>query len=82
MLQTLFSISWVTDAVLGAWDANVLKTQVQIKDGLSRRPSKCARPSRVQSFNVKAGGDERCMRVKIQRPREAPQDKDDREKPT
>lgn len=33
MLQTLFSISWVTDAVLGAWDANVLKTQVQIKDG-------------------------------------------------
>lgn len=33
--------------------------QVRIKDSLGRRPSKCAQPSRVQPFNVKAGRDER-----------------------
>lgn len=55
--------------------------QVQIKDGLSGRPSKCARSSRAHSFNVKAGRDKEMFESRFNGLQEAPQDKEDREKP-
>ena len=36
MLQTRSGVSWVTDAVLGAWDSNVLKTPTGADKGRFR----------------------------------------------